>query len=195
METQEKVVMSRNEEIGLVYGALSGKEEPAQEELTATCANLGIENAVGVDEYADYRYQAVNDERFAALVPEVMAAVSKLQYVRSFLTPAERQAVIEANDAIRVEVCQLIEKHGIPYILLDNVVSDIGGNIAGIFKSAVITLNNKTGEMFMDLGRKHFNTKEVTMAHVGKYAEDLFAKKDADKAAADQAAASADEAK
>lgn len=191
--SSEAKQLSRNEEIALVYEHLNGQDEPTQKLLTEVSNLKGIANAVTEGEYADYRYQSVNDEKFAALVPEVMAAVSKLQYVKSFLTDQERRAVLEHNDNIRIEVCQLIEKHGIPYILLDNVVADIGGNIAGIFKSAVNTLNNKTGEMFMDLGRKHFDVKEVTMAHVAQYAEDLFAAKKAE--AKPEAEAAADEAK
>jgi dGTP triphosphohydrolase len=180
--------LSRNEEISLVYEHLNGVEDAPQSLLTEVSNLKGIENPVTEGEYADYRYQAVNDEKFYALVPEVMAAVSKLKYLRSFVSDAERKEVMENNDAIRVEVCKLIEKHAIPYILLDNVLTDIGGNIAGIFKGAVTTLNNKTGEMFMDLGRKHFNAKEVTMAHVAEYAEKLFEGKDAAKAeAADEA--------
>lgn len=166
--------LDRNQEIGIVYEHINGVENPPQKLLTEVSNLKGIEHAVTDGEYADYRYQAVNDEKFEALVPEIMVAISKLKYLKSFVTQAERTAILEHNDAIRVEVCQLIEKHGIPYILLDNVLTDIGGNIAGIFKSAVNTLNNKTGEVLMDLGRKHFNTKEITMAHVAEYAEKLF---------------------
>lgn len=172
--SSEPKQLDRNQEIGLVYEHLNGIDQPPQKLLTEVSNLKGIENAVTEGEYADYRYQAVNDEKFEALVPEIMAAVSRLKYLKSFVTQAERTAILEHNDAIRIEVCQLIEKHGIPYMLLDNVVSDIGGNISGIFKSAANTLNNKTGEVLMDIGRKHFNTKEVTMAHVAEYAEKLL---------------------
>lgn len=200
--SSEPKKLNRNQEIGLVYEHLEGMDKPPQKLLTEVSNLKGVENAVTEGEYADYRYQAVNDEKFEALVPEIMAAVSRLKYLKSFVTQAERTAILEHNDAIRVEVCQLIEKHGIPYMLLDNVVSDIGGNISGIFKGAANTLNNKTGEVLMDIARKHFGVAEVTMAEVAQYAEKLLsdakaeqAEAKADDVVADQAEAVADEAK
>lgn len=167
--------LDRNEEIGLVYEHLNGMELPPQKLLTEVSNLKRVGNPVTEGEYADYRYQAVNDEKFDAMVPEIMAAVSKLKYMKSFITPKQREEIKAHNDAVRIEVCELVEKHAIPYILLDNVLSDIGGNVAGVFKSAVNTLNNKTGAVLMDIAKKRLGVDDVNMAHIAKYAEETYA--------------------
>ena len=172
---------NRNTQIGIVFDHLNGKDKPIQDVLTEVSNLKHIDPPVHTNEYADYRYKVETDKKFSVLVPEIMAALGKVRYAPAYMDPEGRKAIIDGNDAVRVEVAQLIEKHGVPYVLLDNIVTDIGGNLQNIIKGAVTTLNNKTGECFMHMARERFGTDDVTMAHIAQYAKEVYDKAEADK--------------
>lgn len=165
----------RNEQIGRVYESLEGMEKPPQKLLNEVSARKKVKPPVEAGEYADFRYQAITDAKMCALMPEILEAMTKVKFVSLLLSDSDRKKLQEANDAIRVEVAKLIEKHEIPYILLDNVAKEIGGGLQQVVAGAVQTLNNRTGDCFMHLARREFGADDVHMGHVAKYIEKVYA--------------------
>ena len=163
--------INRNTEIGLVYEHLAGAEKPPQSLLTEVSNLKKLENPVTEGEYADYRYQVITDEKFVKLYPEIMAVLTKLQFVPTFAPKAQQDAARKVNDALCAEVVELIVKYEIAYVMMNNIEKELGGNVFSVLKGAVNAMNNRAGDALMDIARKHFDTEDVHMGHIQAYVD------------------------
>lgn len=176
MSDQVQEQKERNEQLKAVYEHFGRQDTVVQDALKTYCEREGID-LVTEGDYQDFVYAVKHDERMGNLMPELLAALSKLKYLPEIATSAERKDILAANNAVVTEIAQLIEKHEIPYIMLDNVLTQLGNGFAQAVQQAVTVMNNKTGDVLMHIAQEKFGTKDVHMGHVAAYAEEVFAKK------------------
>lgn len=173
MSNETKEVL-RDDQIKIVYDELGGVIKAEQEVLNKICAEKQIEPVIEAGEYNDFAYQIESDTKMSALMKDILEALSRIQYLPQGMSAEGRKALLASNDAIRVEIAKLIEKHAIPYILLENVNSEIGTGLKQIVEQAVRVMQNKTAEVLMHIAKSRLNVEELTMREVADYAEEVY---------------------
>lgn len=131
----------RRQEIKAIVEAFRG-QPVTNDLLKAFCERHGYE-LLTEGEYQDWLFQYEHDERVASALPAIFAELTKFQYTSEFAGDEERQKVREANEAIEVNIAQIMEEHGVRYGKeVDVFTGNLGGALQGIMSNAGVRASN-----------------------------------------------------
>jgi hypothetical protein len=107
-------------------------------------------------EYRDWLFRYNHDARKPGLVPAVLGAVAKYQYVREAVGEDERQRIIEANEGLENEICKLLERRDIFYQEVDIVTRNLGNTLQSIVVGAGRRANIMVATMLSFIAREKY---------------------------------------
>lgn len=166
----------RREEIGLIVKNFIGKAI-TNEAIAEYCKKIKID-PVTTGDLKDYIAQVEHDNAVSKLYPDILAELQKLKYKPEFSSEKERKEIGEHNDEIRVNITKIFEKTGIRYTFVEPMGQELGQLVGGTIASAGTTAFNKATEVLLHIASKQFKDNKFTMAHVEKYAKEVFEKKE-----------------
>lgn len=95
------------------------------------------------NDYEDWLYQYHADIRAEAFVKDAMKVLSRYQTKRALSTQAEKDTVDQENDGIEIDLCDLLEKHEVPYDRqIDNMMQEFAGALATLVRNASMRASN-----------------------------------------------------
>lgn len=133
------------------------KGVPVTNDVLLEYCNLNhIVPAITVGAYQDFLYQYNYDVRVGAIVPKILEALSKYQHVPLLISDAERVAMGEANEAISIEICRLMEEGGILYQDIDLLTGNFGSELKAVMDEAGRRANNMASTMLAHTAKEKY---------------------------------------
>ena len=101
--------------------------------LQQYCERAGHEY-LGEGEYQDHLFQYNHDQKSMVIIPLILQALLKYQYVPDYTSDAKKAELRGANQDIEFEIAKLCEDNDLQYreidILIKNFAEDIGSTIS-----------------------------------------------------------------
>lgn len=118
-------------------------------------------------EYADWLFAYKFDKRLSEFIPALFVILSKYQNVPELAGEDKRKAITKANEDLSVEVCKLMEDHGVLYQEIELVTKNIASNLSAIMLSAGVRANNMAAELFAFLASEKLG-KPLVLKTIGE---------------------------
>lgn len=132
------------------------KGKPVNQDVLIEYCNLNKIGAISEGQYQDFLYQYNHDKRIEAIVPDILAAMQKYRPVPTLIEEAARNTLIDSNETISVEICSLMEKHGILYTEIDLICDSIGGHFKAMLYEAGVRANNMAATMLAHTAKEKY---------------------------------------
>ncbi len=174
MPQQEPVHINRKQ-IRQIVEHFDGK--PVTNEVVREYCNLHKLEYISAGAIEDWRFQFASDMRVAKFVPAALKVIQKYVPVPELMGEDDRKKLIDQNDLLSVELCQMMSEHGILYQEIDLVCKNIGNVLQSIFNDAAVRANNMASVMLANAAEDKYGRPLTVKALVEGYA--VAAKKNA----------------
>lgn len=138
-------------------------------DVAEACEKLGID-PISAGELQDHIYQLEYDERMAQVIPLVLEALSKLNYISDDEDPEAKDELEKANEQIEYDIAKICEDNGVRY--LDIVfLRHLSKQISDILLASYNRISNMGASVFAELAKKELGDELEIKALAEKYTE------------------------
>ena len=146
-----------------------------QDAINEFCNINKIEPPVTKGELSDYKKQVTQDKIVAKLFPEILAELTKLQYIPEFASRKVRKEMAQKNDEVRVNITKLFEENAIKYRFVSNLSEELGNLVGNTVSSAGTTAFNKALAVMIHITNEKFGG-DFNMKHARDYSAEVITK-------------------
>jgi hypothetical protein len=139
--------------------------------LKSYCDRMGYE-FLSEGEYQDHMYQYYHDERAKVIIPLILQALQKYQYVPDYIGESKKRELREQNDAIEVEIAKICSDNGIQYREIDVMVKNFAGTIGHLIENAATRMNNMCGVVIATVAGEKFG-ESLVVKDLEKYHDEV----------------------
>lgn len=177
---------TRRNEIKEVVEFFKGK--PVTNDVLAEYCNRRKYVPIVLSEYEDYKFQYEHDQRFARVIPLIMAEMLNIQQPPEFASQADRKKAFDNNNRIELNIAKIFEDSDILYSEADTIGKNLGVMLQGIMTGVSNRVNNMGVATMMDIAGKqlgypltvkacaqYFRKEADALARAGEVPTDLGA--------------------
>lgn len=133
--------MTRQTEILEILQNFNFHPRVANSVLKSFCERKGYE-FLSEGEYQDHLYQYQHDQRAMVIIPLILAAIQKYQYIPDYIGDAKKKEMKASNEAIEVEIARLCAENGIQYREIDVLTKNFAQELGSTIENAGTRMNN-----------------------------------------------------
>lgn len=143
------------------------KGQPVNQNVLDEFCNLKDFKNISVNDYEDYLFAYGHDRRIDAIMPDIFEVLKKLRNPHELGSESARTKVLEANESLEMEICELLEKHDITYQELKLVTEGLGGLIKRLFDNVYRRTDNLATRELVKAAEAKFGSP-ITIKAFGK---------------------------
>lgn len=147
----------KRDEILEIIKHFKGQKGVKDKALQEFCKRKGFQ-LISEGQYDDYLFAYNHDARLDSVMPDILMVLSKLRNVPEFASHKERQAIMDANEAVSIEIAMLMETHEILYTDIDLILGGLSGRFMGALQSAKQRVDNMCGAELVAVAEKTFGS-------------------------------------
>lgn len=155
------------DEVRAILNHFADSKLPITNDLLLEYCNLNKFTPISVGVYEDYKFAQGHDDRVDAVLPGILALFGEIRNVPELATDDERNAIVEANEAIQEKICFLFEEKGILYQDVDLITKGLGDLFKRAMEGVGRRINNASAKALMAAAIKLYG-EPLTLKALGE---------------------------
>lgn len=133
--------MTRQTEILEILQNFNFHPRVANSVLKSFCDRKGYE-FLPEGEYQDHLYQYQHDQRATVIIPLILQAIQKYQYIPDYIGETKKKEMKTQNEAIEIEIAKLCSANGIQYREIDVLTKNFAQELGSTIENAGTRMSN-----------------------------------------------------